>query len=206
LYFQEGVFHTTQVETPYGPPVRNANAAVYRFEPRTRKFEVYVSYDFANPHGHVFDRWEKNFVMDGTGAEPYIGACFPGLTYYPGRHKRAPKLYEQRTRPCPGMEILSSRQFPEKWQGRLLVANVIAFWASCSTTSPTRVPVLPARKLNRSFNPMTRISGGGHQAGPGRVDLFSRVAEPHHWTIFSNHLRDSEPRPYPWTHLPPGLW
>jgi glucose/arabinose dehydrogenase/lysophospholipase L1-like esterase len=127
LYFQEGVFHTTQVETPYGPPVRNSNAAVYRYEPRTRKFEVYVAYDFANPHGHVFDRWGEDFVMDGTGAEPYIGACFSGRTYFPARHKRAPKLYEQRTRPCPGMEILSSRQFPEKWQGRLLVANVIGF-------------------------------------------------------------------------------
>jgi len=127
LYFQEGVFHTTQVETPYGPPVRNANAGVYRYEPRTHKFEVYVSYDFANPHGHVFDRWGEDFVMDGTGAEPYIGACFSGLTYFPNRHKRAPKLYEQRTRPCPGMEILSSRQFPEEWQGNLLVANVIGF-------------------------------------------------------------------------------
>ena len=127
LYFQEGVFHTTQVETPYGPPVRNSNAGVYRYEPRTHKFEVYVSYDFANPHGHVFDRWGEDFVMDGTGAEPYIGACFSGLTYFPNRHKRAPKLYEQRTRPCPGMEILSSRQFPEELQGNLLVANVIGF-------------------------------------------------------------------------------
>jgi len=127
LYFQEGVFHTTQVETPYGPPVRNANAGVYRYEPRTHKFEVYVSYDFANPHGHVFDRWGEDFVMDGTGAEPYIGACFSGLTYFPARHKRAPKLYEQRTRPCPGMEILSSAQFPEESQGNLLVANVIGF-------------------------------------------------------------------------------
>ena len=127
LYFQEGVFHTTQVETPYGPPVRNANAGVYRYEPRTHKFEVYVSYDFANPHGHVFDRWGEDFVMDGTGAEPYIGACFSGRTYFPQRHKRAPKLYEQRTRPCPGMDVLSSRQFPDDMQGNLLVANVIGF-------------------------------------------------------------------------------
>ena len=127
LYFQEGVFHHTTAETPYGPPVRNANAGVYRYEPRTRKFEVYVSYDFANPHGHVFDRWGEDFVMDGTGAEPYIGACFSGRTYFPSRHKRAPKLYEQRTRPCPGMELLSSRQFPPEMQGNLLVANVIGF-------------------------------------------------------------------------------
>jgi len=127
LYFQEGVFHTTQAETVYGPPVRNMNAAVYRYEPRSQKFETYVAYDFANPHGHVFDRWGEDFVMDGTGAEPYIGATFSGKTYFPARHKRAPKLYDQRTRPCPGMEILSSRQFPESMQGNLLVANVIGF-------------------------------------------------------------------------------
>jgi glucose/arabinose dehydrogenase len=127
IYFQEGVFHTTQAETPYGPPVRNANAGVYRFEARTRKFELYVAYDFANPHGHVFDGWGEDFVMDGTGAEPYIGACFSGRTYFPARHKRAPKLYEQRTRPCPGMEILSSTQFPPEMQGNLLVPNVIGF-------------------------------------------------------------------------------
>jgi glucose/arabinose dehydrogenase len=127
LYFQEGVFHTTQAETPYGPPVCNANAGVYRYEPRTHKFETYVAYDFANPHGHVFDGWGEDFVMDGTGAEPYIGACFSGRTYFPQRHKRAPKLYQQRTRPCPGMEILSSSQFPEELQGNLLVANVIGF-------------------------------------------------------------------------------
>jgi len=65
--------------------------------------------------------------MDGTGAEPYIGACFSGMTYFPQRHKRAPKLYDQRTRPCPGMEILSSHQFPDSMQGNLLVPNVIGF-------------------------------------------------------------------------------
>jgi len=127
LYFQEGVFHTTQAETPYGPPVRNANAGVYRYEPRSHKFETYAAYNFANPHGHVFDRWGEDFVMDGTGAEPFIGACISGRTYFPARHKRAPQLYQQRTRPCPGMEILSSSQFPAEMQGNLLVANVIGF-------------------------------------------------------------------------------
>src|SRR5207253_241517 len=49
VYFQEGTFHHTQVETPYGPPVRNVNAGVYRYEPKTQKFEVYVNFGFANP-------------------------------------------------------------------------------------------------------------------------------------------------------------
>ncbi|HEX4589436.1 MAG TPA: HEAT repeat domain-containing protein, partial [Gemmataceae bacterium] len=127
VYFQEGTFHHTQVETPWGPPVRNANAGVYRYEPRTHKFDVYVTFGFANPHGHVFDHWGQDVVIDGTGANPYHGALFSGHLDYPAKHNRPPQVYQQRTRPCPGVEILSSRHFPESMQGNLLVPNVIGF-------------------------------------------------------------------------------
>ncbi len=83
LYFQEGTFHHTQVETPWGPPVRSANAAVFRFEPRTSKFDVHVAHGFANPHGHVFDRWGQDIVHDGTGAVPYHAALFSGRIDFP---------------------------------------------------------------------------------------------------------------------------
>ncbi len=127
LYFQEGTFHHTQVETPYGPPLRNANAGVYRYEPRTQKFEAYVPYGFANPHGHVFDRWGQDIVVDGTGSNPYHAALFSGHLDFPQKHHTPPQVYQQRTRPCPGMEVLSSRHFPDANQGNLLVANVIGF-------------------------------------------------------------------------------
>jgi putative heme-binding domain-containing protein len=127
LYFQEGIFHRTQVETPYGPPQRLADAGVFRYEPRTQKFEVYVTYPFANPHGHVFDRWGRDIVYDGTGANPYHGALISGHLDFPHKHPQAPQVYQQRTRPCPGVEILSSPHFPEANQGNLLVANVIGF-------------------------------------------------------------------------------
>jgi putative heme-binding domain-containing protein len=127
VYFQEGTFHHTQVETPWGPPVRNANAGVYRFEPRTFKFDAYVTFGFANPHGHVFDRWGQDVVVDGTGAQVYHAALFSGHLDYPQKHHTPPQVYKQRTRPCPGVEILSSRHFPESMQGDLLVPNVIGF-------------------------------------------------------------------------------
>lgn len=127
IYFQEGTFHHTQVETPYGPPQRCANAGVFRYEPRTQKFDVYVTYGFANPHGHVFDRWGQDFVFDGTGANPFHAALFSGHLPYPQKHNRPPQVYQQRTRPLPAVEILSSRHFPEANQGNLLVANVIGF-------------------------------------------------------------------------------
>ncbi len=127
LYFQEGTFHHTQVETPYGPPVRSANAAVFRYEPRAQKFDVYVAYGFANPHGHVWNRWGQDIVYDGTGANPYDGALFSGHLDFPHKHPHPPQVYQQRTRPCPGVEILTSRHFPKENQGNLLVANVIGF-------------------------------------------------------------------------------
>jgi putative heme-binding domain-containing protein len=127
LYFQEGTFHHTQVESPYGPPRRCANAGVYRYEPRTQKFEVYVSFPFANPHGHVFDRWGQDIVIDGTGSQPYDAALFSGRVEFPHKHATPPQVYQQRTRPCPGAEYLYSCHFPADCRGDLLVANVIGF-------------------------------------------------------------------------------
>ncbi len=127
LYFQEGTFHHTQVETPWGPPVRNANAGVFRFEPRTWKFETFINYGFANPHGHVFDRWGQNFVTDGTGNANYFAAGFSGRMEYPSRHAGYQTWFKQLSRPCPGNEILSSAHFPPEYQGNFLNGNVITF-------------------------------------------------------------------------------
>jgi putative heme-binding domain-containing protein len=127
LYFQEGTFHHSQTETPYGPPVRLANAGVFRYEPRSQKFDVYVTYGFANPHGHAFDKWGQDIIVDGTGAVPYHGALFSGHLDYPNKHRQPPTVYQQRTRPCPGIEYLSSRHFPDSMNGNLAVANVIGF-------------------------------------------------------------------------------
>ncbi len=127
LYFQEGTFHHTQVETPWTGVERVANGAVFRYEPRTHRFEIYTSYGFANPHGHVWDRWGQDFVTDGTGAQPYFGASFSTYLEFPLKHRGAPRVYEQRTRPCPATEILSSAHFPPELQGNWLVGNVIGF-------------------------------------------------------------------------------
>ena len=128
LYFQEGTFHQTQVETPYGPPVRNSNAGVYRYEPRTQKFDVYVPYGFANPHGHVFDRWGQDFVTDGTGAPAVLRNLFLGADLLPTQtpQSAAGLPAAHATRP-PGTAILSSSHFPPENQGNWLVANVIGF-------------------------------------------------------------------------------
>jgi len=127
LYFQEGTFHHSQVEDPYGPCKRLANGGVFRYEPRTQKFDIYVTYAFANPHGHVFDRWGQDIVIDGTGAQPYHAPLFSSYLPFPQKHSRPDQVYQQRTRPSGGMEVLSSQHFPADWEGNLIVTNCIGF-------------------------------------------------------------------------------
>jgi putative heme-binding domain-containing protein len=127
VYWQEGTFHHTQIETPYGPPIRNANAGVFRYEPRAQKFDVYITHGFANPHGHAFDHWGQDIVIDGTGSQPYHAALFSGHLDYPQKHPHPPQVYKQRARPCPGMEYMYSKHFPDEFWGNLLVADVIQF-------------------------------------------------------------------------------
>jgi putative heme-binding domain-containing protein len=127
VYMQEGTFHQSQVETPYGPPRRLSNAGSFRYEPKTQKFDIYITYGFANPHGHVFDRWGRDIIVDGTGANPYDAALISGYLPYPQKHPRAQQVYQQRTRPCGGVEILSSSHFPEEFRSNLVVTNCIGF-------------------------------------------------------------------------------
>ncbi len=126
IYLSDGVFHRTQVETASGPH-RNDDAAIYRFEPRTGIFETYVAYGFANPHGKVFDRWGNDIITDATGNNNYFGPAFSGALDYPAKHPGVRDFWNRPSRPCPGTGILSSRHFPEEFQGNFLNINVISF-------------------------------------------------------------------------------
>jgi glucose/arabinose dehydrogenase/azurin len=126
VYLSDGVFHRTQVETPYGP-VRNNDGGIYRFEPRTGKFETYVSYGFANPHGRVFDYWGNDIITDATGNENFFGPAFSGFLDYPAKHPGMKQFWSRPARPCPATGLLTSRHFPEEFQGNFLNLNVISF-------------------------------------------------------------------------------
>lgn len=125
IYLSDGVFHRTSVETARGP-VRNSDAAIYRFEPRTGKFDRHAAYGFANPHGRVFDYWGNDFITDATGNANYFG---PAMSSYldSGKHPGMNTYWKNPSRPCPGTAILSSRHFPESMQGEFLNINVIGF-------------------------------------------------------------------------------
>ena len=137
LYMHEGTFFSTSVETPAGP-VRNAHGGVYRFDPTTQGFETFISYNFANPWGHVFDAWGQDFVADASGGNNYFGAAFSGKApqftgqpdFGPFKFKNRSRLKNfivKRVRPSSGCEIVSSRHFPPAAQGNFLLNNVIGF-------------------------------------------------------------------------------
>lgn len=124
LYFQEGTFQHSQVETPYGP-VRCVDAGTYRYEPRTKRLEVAVSYKYANPHGIAFDKWGQLFIADASGGANYFGTAFSGYLPYPEKHNTMKQWFPKRVRPTSGCEFVSSRHFPDEAQGRFLLNNCI---------------------------------------------------------------------------------
>ena len=141
LYFQEGTFKYSQVESPYGP-VRLGEAGVWRYDPRTERIDVHVSLAFANPWGHVFDKWGQNFISDASPGYNYWAAPISGKVTYPDKHpggaqaksqdnpgskidKEPRHFIQKRTRPSSGCEIVSSSHFPPEAQGNFLINNVI---------------------------------------------------------------------------------
>lgn len=144
LYFQEGTFKYSQVESPYGL-VRMHEAGVWRYDPKSEEFDSYISMPFANPWGHAFDRWGQDFISDASPGENYWGTPISGRVKYPAKHAGAsfndtvnnfkdtalrgrevyPSFFKKRTRPSAGSEIISSRHFPDDMQGDFLLSNVI---------------------------------------------------------------------------------
>lgn len=125
-YLSDGVFHRTQVETAIGP-IRNNDGCIYRYEPRTHKFERYAPYGYANPHGRTFDFWGNDLITDGTGNHTYFGPAISGHLDHPAKHGTIKDFWDRPSRPCAATGILTSRHFPEEFQGNFLNCNVIGF-------------------------------------------------------------------------------
>lgn len=126
LYFGEGIFHHSQVESPYGPQ-RVKNAGVFRFEPRSHKLSLFISYGFSNPWGHYVDRWGQNLIADASPGFNYYGTAFSGDLDYPDKHATMKQMLVKQWRPTCGCELVDSRNFPDDVQGNYLLNNCIGF-------------------------------------------------------------------------------
>jgi azurin len=127
LYFHEGTFLHSQVETPYGPR-RAVSGATWRYEPRTMKLEPYISYPYANPWGNTFTRDGTHLIADVSTGKNYFAPPLTVAIDYPKKHKEMKDFLTLPIDPktC-GIEIISSRQFPESAQGNVLFNTFIGF-------------------------------------------------------------------------------
>jgi glucose/arabinose dehydrogenase len=158
LYFEEGTFNQSAVETPDGPQ-RCSDAGVFRYDPKRERMDVYISYPFANPWGHVFDRWGQNFVADASPGANYFAAAFSGAVDYPRKHPGMKQFLEKQWRPTCGCELVSSRNFPDEVQGDYLLNNDIGFQGTLQyrmREEDSGFAATPVEPLLRSSDPSHR--------------------------------------------------
>lgn len=132
IYFQEGTFHHSQVESPIGP-ARAINAAVFRYDPDTGEVEVASSWPWANPWGHVVDRWGRSIITDGTSATSRRLTHISGAHSYPDSHKGdseirgVPAFTPSSRRPAGGTQILGGGHLPPETSGRFVLPQNIGY-------------------------------------------------------------------------------
>lgn len=121
LYFTQGIFYHTQVETPHGPQ-RVRDAAVFRFLPTDHRLGIYVSHAFWNPYGNLFGRWGRGIVLDASAGQYYPMDVLSSNFVYPKQKERTDHLsFAPGGSIAAGCEWLLSRHFPAEVQGRFLV-------------------------------------------------------------------------------------
>jgi glucose/arabinose dehydrogenase/azurin len=127
LYMHSGTFLHSQIETPYGPQ-RGAYGVTWRYEPRTMKLEPYISYPYANPWGNVFTRNGTHIIADVSTGMNYFAPPLTVAIDYPQKHMGMKDFLTTKVKPktC-GVEIISSRAFPESAQGNVLFNTFIGF-------------------------------------------------------------------------------
>jgi glucose/arabinose dehydrogenase len=120
IYYQRGVFHVSNVETPWSGPRKDTASAMYRFNPRTFKFSHHAN-NSPNPHGISFDYWGYHYATDGTG-----GRAYQVRPNGKGGFKMQ-TLLKKTVRPVCSSGILSSDHFPEENNGNFIILNAIGF-------------------------------------------------------------------------------
>ncbi len=115
IYFQEGIFLHTQVETQHGV-VRNFNGGVYQFNPRTQELRMFCKGTGGNPWGHVFDHWGQSFMVNN----PRIMYLTPG-TGASKEASRIPPLIGTEKQ-CGG-DLVTGTHLPDEIQGQLLTGR-----------------------------------------------------------------------------------
>ncbi|MCI0538564.1 MAG: c-type cytochrome [Verrucomicrobiales bacterium] len=133
LYLTHGVFTFSKVadpEKPNLPPVI-MTAAVARFHPRSKKFEV-VAEGTSNPWGVDFDRAGNAFVS--ACVIDHLFHMAPGGIYvrqagnppFPYGYELLPSIVDHKHHMAAyaGVQVYQGNQYPEEYRGTILMGNI----------------------------------------------------------------------------------
>jgi putative heme-binding domain-containing protein len=126
LYFNQGVYIKSTVETPFGPR-RLFGGCTWQLRTDRLRLEVWDrSILDNNTWGHVFDPWGQSFLCSAW--PDGINLVLPDSPLQKSQDRAlVPPLTLTRIgggRHC-GMEIVSGRHFPPDWQGDLLTGDFL---------------------------------------------------------------------------------
>lgn len=130
IYFNQGVFLHSVIETAYG--IRdlsgNWNPGIWEYDPADGRLEIYLANSVPpNPWGHYWNRWGFDFHIDSSGQGgsymilPTAGRSSTAVDVRGGEGKLA------------GAEVISGDHVPPEWQGTLISnpfkENRVHHWA-----------------------------------------------------------------------------
>ncbi len=126
LYFDQGVYIKSTVETPWGPR-RHFGGCVWRLRTDGLRLNVFDrSILDNNTWGHVFDAWGRSIVASAW--PDGINWVLPDSPLHPDTDRALvtplPLTRAGAGRHC-GAELVSGRHFPDDWQGDLLTGDFL---------------------------------------------------------------------------------
>lgn len=122
----DGLFLHSSTESIYGTE-RGTNGGFWRYSPQRKHILRYAQFHIPNPWGVAFDDYGQDFFLYTSG--PNMSWMLPGTVKARyGVNLKAPNLLtSNKVRPTSGIEIISSRHFPDDVQGDILINNNIGF-------------------------------------------------------------------------------
>ncbi|MSQ94268.1 MAG: c-type cytochrome [Gemmataceae bacterium] len=127
LYFNQGVYIHSTVETPYGPR-QLFGGCIWQLRTDRLKLEVFDRSILPNnTWGHAFDAWGQSFIASAwPGA---LNVVLPDSPLHKNTQQElVPPLKMTQIgaeRHC-GLEIVSGRHLPDDWQGNLLTGDFLS--------------------------------------------------------------------------------
>ncbi len=133
LYMTHGVFTRSMVKNPDDPDDDGVlmTAAVARFHPKTRKFEIFAE-GTSNPWGVDFDRYGNAFVS--ACVIDHLFHMSPGGLYQrqagsapnPFAYENLPSIVDHKhfRAAYAGAQIYQGDQYPEEYRGTVLMGNI----------------------------------------------------------------------------------